>query len=326
MSMQESKLCYNDEYVHFSFATLPSSAFNVCIQNSEDELKMFVNCGDSVNFVSPSNQNKAYALGIKHPQRTLQFKLLAYNVSREDLRHIMSWLKVGNSGVLSFDFAPDWGYDVVVSGLDNPTLIPVDNDEFVATFGITFATVNSTAAKLVVPGTCDCTYTASVTSNNNMYIPPVINYPIGDNEAFRCWIPYLGDDILTVDFVINAVVDNDGNDDKYVDEYNCEIELNENESDKQTVSITQTDVPHDIYVSYSSKTHAFFINDLLPLQAKQQGIVDNISIEKRFEPYVFTSPGAPVKVKDEQHFEALLQSIKNDRYTYAAANVLMFVP
>lgn len=290
--MLENKLCYNDEYVYFYFDGIYSKNKKVFIRNNEDELKMIFSSNGSVEFSTPKYQNKTYALGISNPRRSIPLSLIAYNISRRELRDICKWLKVGTNGALVFDYATDWCYNTIIENVSDPILTSCGGDEFFAEFEVTFSTVGAPQARTLTEGVYS-SMDDTLSSNNLMSLPPIIK--ISDNE-YR--LLFLGNDKLTLDIDLETDIGND-----------FDIEITNELSDaklviERTIAQNATVMQNGIMTfQYRSGSHLLFVNNFLSGHAEQQD--KRLQCKLNTEPFVFASISEPIQIKSPEHFEEL---------------------
>lgn len=136
---------YTDQYMCFTFNGINSSEKNVYIQNNTDDLKMYLNRGTNIEYTAPKYQNGRYVMGVTHSHREIPLKLVTEPMSRSDINGIMMWLTDGTIGDLSFDFASEWKYRVIVSSISDPILYATEGTStFIATFDVKFHTIEGT--------------------------------------------------------------------------------------------------------------------------------------------------------------------------------------
>ena len=138
---------YEDDYMYFTFNGIHSSTYNLIQQNDLEDLKIYADRDTKVDFLQPKYQTGQYLLGVSNPQRKFPLKLVAENVTRVEIKKIIKWLEAGTVGTLSFDYSPDWQYDVVVSEMKDPNIYVLDDENhFIASFEVTFTTIEQSIA------------------------------------------------------------------------------------------------------------------------------------------------------------------------------------
>ena len=322
---------YNDEYMYFMFNGIHSSKYNLFIQNDIEDLKMNINNNSSVEFASPKNQSGQYVLGVTHPQRTFSLKLAAEGLTREQIRTMVKWLKVGSLGALTFDFAPDWCFDVVIKSNKEPNLYEESANTFIVSFEVEFVTTVSPYARNVQNGIFVSNGSGNEAYNNSLLIPSIIKAEDGTEEDFNFSIYrilHLGDASsfvnVKVSYPSTVTIEGETQNVEGLSTFNIIINQMNNLNNiidlvhfsNQGVSIKGiiTEVGNDYVFEYRGKNNLFFVNNYLPEQAKSMNIINSNGFQVIYSTNSLElhSPGAPVKIQSKEH----LQELANTGYNY----------
>lgn len=337
--MLESNLFYKDEYMQFSFKDIHSSKYNLYIKNDIDDLKIFINSETSIEYATPKYQNGKIVLGVTRPQRNIPLSLVAYGLCRHEILNMTKWMKAGEIGGLCFDFSKDWTYDTIISEMSDLNIYPLDNGYFIATFDITFSTLNGTAARNTLDATAyygdgsnltfddistpelGDTITVdnyneinSQTAYNNMSLK-IPSFEIeSENNVHTLTLYYLGDGFINLNI-----------DHSYETDTSAQSETSEETSSNKDIcfeiccdSVTATlqnftsKIELDSVIeetigvlTYSQKENLFFIDHMLPEQQESRSIIENLKSNLSYQPLILKSPGAPVLIESEEHFNNL---------------------
>lgn len=274
---------YQDEYTHFTFNGISSAYYNLMIINNLDDLKMIVDSEYSLQFLQPKNQNGQYLLGVSGPQKSFPFSLVAHGVNRQELRQIIQWLKVGTTGTLSFDYAPDWEYDVVIRSVDNPQLYAQEDDHFIATFKINFVTLEEPVAHSKFKDHISIqttTKTENVDYGSNVYAdtlpmngssvsstPVNLQYQIPGciaikkESGIQLRICFLGNQKATIDF--KASNDSYNNNTEFAISLTDDNIIHPQFNKACLVLASEVFMPNDYFVEYNNRANVFLINGQL---------------------------------------------------------------
>ena len=300
--MLNDKMYYTDEFMYFTFNTIRSEQFNLSIQNDIDDLKLYINSGASIDYTAPKYQNGQYVLGVTHSQREFPLKVVARGLNRGDIRQMAQWLKVGSIGVLSFDFATDWGYDTILDTLSDFNLYPMDDEEhFIVSFDLTFKTVEGISAHTISSAHWDSTSNYQLGTINNLLNIPTIEQ---DDNSF--YIYFLGDDRAEIDFTCTYPSDLQNidiqiavPDENYLTHFKAVLRGSTNKE--------KTDTNNLHTLTYKGHSNLLFAEDMLPEYARIHGHFENNGFVLQYnnEPMRLKSPGAPQRINDIGDIEYL---------------------
>lgn len=318
MSMLKSNLNYEDQYMYFNFKGRSSRDFNLIMQNDTDDLIINANRGTSVEFISPKYQKGQYLLGVTHSQREFPLTLVAEGLNKRDIREMLKWLETGNTGSLSFEYAPDWEYSVIVSDIENPNIYPMDEDGyFIVAFKITFVTVEQTIARNKLDGVADIHFFEGVNdgenwqlaeANNEKLIPPFAfkrSITNGENQLIMN-INFLGNESAIIDCKSNFTTDGNNDtvyaltlttDDVIKKQASAQLYFNENKAPVGTIFNLKYEGDSNLFLLNSRIAERFVIDGVL--SGKEN---DTVTAYTQFKytasPIVYDSPGEYIQVND----------------------------
>jgi hypothetical protein len=343
MLTQGNNYYYYDDYMYFTFNGVHSSKYNLFIQNDTEDLKLNISTGAKLEFTSPKYQTGQYLLGATHPQRELpQLKLVANNLTRAQCLEIAKWLKPGTQGAFKFDYAPDWEYDAVVSSISEPNLYAQDNNKYIFTTEVKFVTTSSpyarTSSDAVLeitdksesflskePGTNELTE-ISLGDNRESFnhiigLPSVLLYDkkIEDEGEYSGTPHYVyrihhfgdGESIVYIDFFYPVTVDKDNNIPYGLYTMFLSVvqkNLSFKNENKISIQYKQTASVQNHIVKYAGSTNLFFVDNLLPQQAKFNNELENLAMQYYPETFNLDSPGPLTEILNEDHFEQLIDT------------------
>lgn len=317
--MSRNNYYYNDEYMYFTFKEIHSSEYNVFIQNDLEDLKMYINSGISIDYASPKYKNDTYLLGVTHSQREIPLKIAAQGLTRQEIVQVLYWLKPGTVGVLGFDFAPDWVYDVIIDSLTDPNIYSNGNDKFTFSAEVKFKTIGKYLARNKIDAYAECNkengyeFDLNPACNNNFIIPiiatntsnidddswPIVEYVKNDKEEI------IGTQFLATPKQENGYASfyilNLGNGPSII---NIDMKIENEPTDfdlnikfeNQFAKISGYTEDKDHILSYRGKNHLFFLDNYLPELAKKMGVVPSLSSEYSNKDLILCSSIAPFEI------------------------------
>lgn len=118
------------------------------ILNEGSDLQ-FVNTPEfSNNIIAPDFSSRTYYTGISKGSRELSFTIMLDEITFEDYKDFLYWLNMDDSGDLSFDYNPNYSYEVKVSGISPGEFNPINNTgKYYVEIDLDFTTINDWAAK-----------------------------------------------------------------------------------------------------------------------------------------------------------------------------------
>lgn len=314
--LKSNEYFYNDEYMYFTFNTTHSSKYNLIIQNDIDDLKIYADRGSKVDFLQPANQTGQYMLGVSHPQRQFPLKLVAQNLNRRDIREVTKWLETGTVGTLSFDYAPDWEYDVVVSSLTDPNIYPLDDELFVMTVEVTFVTMEEAIAHNMNDGILDIKPSdfeeksiifAPIVSNN-LPIPPFSVEKTNTDNVYSLKIFFLGNQKATLNIVAYDTRGSKTTDATTYAELVVSIpDILERQGCKAHIVYPKDTIPNTYILEYNNLSNSFLINGkLAETKILNNELVGKTSeADKSYTHFIYNptgiavqSPGEPMLIND----------------------------
>lgn len=338
--MLENNYFYQDEYMYFTFNNIHSSKYNLFIQNDIEDLKLYINSDSNVNFVQPQYQTGQYILGTTSPQRPIPLKLAAINLTREDIIELVKWLKVGTMGVIQFDFASDWCFDVVVTSATDPNLYLQDNQLYIISLEVKLSTIYSPYARNSRDGfivlnnleritlkKTDNTIFYEVplydrdnpyayinnnilgTFNNSLYIPSIVCESIGKPEQlnyieYKMRVHYLGDSFSYIN--LDLSISNNSENAK-LDRITLKIDKAQSEYFSSALDITLPN-NNNAYpiIQYKGLSNLFFIDNQLPEQALINSLISKKTVSYNNVPLQFSSAHKPIKIQNKEHLRELI--------------------
>ena len=300
--MLKNNLLYQDEYMFFTFNGVYSKDYNLMIQNTNNSLTMHINDGTSIDYVSPKYQNGKYVMGVTRSHRSMPYKLVAYGLTRNEACKIANWLKMGTIGFLSFDYAPDWQYNVIISKCGDITLNSIDIQHFIVSFDITFDTIGGTSAENIYDASLQWD-SSRVTNlkpylygiNNNTLVPSIMCYMTGAGDSgadkteyntspydITLYIHHIGSGQTMLNISANV--------EQYFSSKRIEIIHNE-----KTYTLDYKCDTRDTNVFYSYNSNLFFINDRLVEEQDQKGQITLNELSYASQPICSNSPGPMIQ-------------------------------
>ena len=191
--LRNNKYYYEDRYMYFTFNGIHSSKYNLFIQNKND-LKIENTIGAKSSFVSAAFQEGNYYTGTERTQKTIKRKCAAEGLTLSQYKEMMKWLSAGDTGFLSFDSDPYWGWTVVLDTVGDATFLDRSGG-LVVEFELTFKTIGTYLARNRYPAyvgldeasvddltnTSTCNNRYNTTPSCNEYGIPVIYYEMDEN-------------------------------------------------------------------------------------------------------------------------------------------------
>lgn len=319
--MSRNNYYYNDEYMYFTFKEMHSSEYNVFIQNDLEDLKMYINSGISIDYASPKYKNDTYLLGVTRSQREIPLKIAAQGLTRQEIVQVLYWLRPGTVGVLNFDFAPDWVYDVIVDSLADPNIYSNGDDKFAFSTEVKFKTVGKYLARNKIDAYVECNkesdyeFDLNSACNNNFIIPiittntsniddnswPIVEYVKNEKEEI------IGTQFLATPkqengyasfYILNlgngpSIINVDMN----IEENSKEIFFNLNiKFADQFAKVSGKAKEKNHILSYSGKNHLFFLDNYLPELAKKMGSVSDLVSEYSNKDLTLNSSVVPFEI------------------------------
>lgn len=137
-----------DPHLHFTFSNRSSRQYNLFITNTNKGggTKFVASPDNTVSFATPEYQNNTYYLGTTKKQKTFKHTVAANMLTKQEVNSILQWLKVGETGFLSYDTNPYWGWDVVVTSVGEVSQFEA-SDGLIIEFTVEFKTINDWHAR-----------------------------------------------------------------------------------------------------------------------------------------------------------------------------------
>jgi len=127
--MADNYLSFNYNNPNFTKAEFNNklSNFNGFIINEGNDLKFFNPSNFSHEFMTPQFGKQSYFLGTTRENREFNFSILLRGITLDTYREFLRWLNPEEEGVLSFDYSPNYGYDVKVNSIGEATFYVTPN-------------------------------------------------------------------------------------------------------------------------------------------------------------------------------------------------------
>lgn len=145
----------NSKYQDFLYKGEKLSDYNGFIINEGQDLKFF-NPTFNHEFASPQFTKKSYFLGTTIEKREFNFSIILKEITLQKYREFLAWLNPKDEGVLSFDYNPDYGYEVKLNSISEGTFYVVrecssnqTSDKYNIELEVNFVTKNDWTAKWI---------------------------------------------------------------------------------------------------------------------------------------------------------------------------------
>ena len=167
-----------DDFLYFTYNGKHSSEFGVFYENNGEDISFPFSNNFKFEETTPLYQSRTYLLGGQKSAKTFTMNLFAENENWFETEEIFEWLNPGEPGTLIIDFRPNYVYKVVISKMEQPTIIPfIDRNGKVTNiinFSITFSTYDDHVAETKVGFTTKEEWTDGL----KVWREPDFNFPI----------------------------------------------------------------------------------------------------------------------------------------------------
>ena len=150
------------EYTYFTFDGIPSSKYNLYIQNNGEDLSYPSQPNFENQLVSPLYQGTNFLAGVNETARVFNFNCWVDSITRKQMIDLKRWLSVKRVGKLILDYNPNFYYNVKLNQISDFKHLAFNEDETANyEFQISFITVEDFSA------ISNITYSSAATSEVN---------------------------------------------------------------------------------------------------------------------------------------------------------------
>lgn len=195
---------YEDDCMYFWFGNTHSSKYRLFIVNNND-LTIEGSFGASTEFTNAMFQEGSYLLGTSRNQKTIKRKVATEGLTLHEYKNMMAWLLEGNTGWLSFDSNPYWGWTVVLESVSDANIL-YNNNTIIAEFELNWKTIGSCYASNRYDSTLitDLENKSLIVSNNEYGVPSIIQSYSNSNEFNILSIGTIYQSILSISGIIKG--------------------------------------------------------------------------------------------------------------------------
>lgn len=148
-----------DNYIGFTYNNKrlgfdDGSDFSGFIVNSSDDLRFSNAPNFSNNFTEVPFGERTYFSGVTKTNKTFNFNIQLDKILLSEYRDFLEWLSPDSSGTLSFDYNPNYGYEVKLNSLTEGEFQVVktadhNEDFYYVSLSLSFITLHDFAAKWI---------------------------------------------------------------------------------------------------------------------------------------------------------------------------------
>lgn len=147
----------SDKFLGFKYGTLEigiDKTYKGFIINDGEDLKFSNSPSFSNEFVIPPYGGKTYYLGTTEENRTVSFKVMLLDTTLYNYKKVIGLLGSRTSGILSFDYDSNYGYEVKLDSISDGVYTVSENCEagyelYNVEFEISFITLYDWAARWI---------------------------------------------------------------------------------------------------------------------------------------------------------------------------------
>jgi hypothetical protein len=160
-----------DNFISFNFKNESLSDYNGKIINDGADLQIFSTPSFTNQFEFPKFGNKSLLTGVDKQNRTFNFNIILVDISFLRYKEFLNWLNLNDTGILSFDYNPNYGINVKLDSISPANIFPSkyceDEQLYSAELTIQFTTVGDWAARWIgqIPS---ITFTVNPPSSTNI--------------------------------------------------------------------------------------------------------------------------------------------------------------
>jgi hypothetical protein len=142
-----------DNFISFNFKNESLSDYNGKIINDGADLQIFSTPSFTNQFEFPKFGNRSLLTGVDKQNRTFNFNIILVDISFLRYKEFLNWLNLNDTGILSFDYNPNYGINVKLDSISPANIFPSkyceDEQLYSAELTIQFTTVGDWAARWI---------------------------------------------------------------------------------------------------------------------------------------------------------------------------------
>ena len=113
-----------DRFLRFTYNNINSEEFNLFYENNGEDLVFPFSPNSSHSTSSPLFQNRTFWMGSTRDQKEVSLSIAGDKRTISDTERILKWLNPSKPGKIRFDFRDNYEFDVIITSITTPTLIP----------------------------------------------------------------------------------------------------------------------------------------------------------------------------------------------------------
>lgn len=168
-----------DKFLYFTYNGVHSSEYGAFYENNGEDISFPFSHNISHELATPLYQNRVYWLGANKESKEFQLNIAVTEKTLFETEEIFEWLDPTTPGKLVIDYRPNYSYEVLITNISAPTMIPrmLSNGlvKNILMFSVTFTTYNNHLAETIEP------YSTNVEDwllNKEVWHEPDYLYPI----------------------------------------------------------------------------------------------------------------------------------------------------
>ena len=142
-----------DNFISFNFKNESLSDYNGKIINGGADLQIFSTPSFTNQFEFPKFGNRSLLTGVDKQNRTFNFNIILVDISLLRYKEFLNWLNLNDTGILSFDYNPNYGINVKMESISSANIFPSkyceDGQLYSAELTVQFTTVGDWAARWI---------------------------------------------------------------------------------------------------------------------------------------------------------------------------------
>lgn len=142
-----------DNFISFNFKNESLSDYNGKIINDGADLQIFSTPSFTNQFEFPKFGNRSLLTGVDKQNRTFNFNIILVDISFLRYKEFLNWLNLNDTGILSFDYNPNYGINVKLDSISPANIFPSkyceDEQLYSAELTVQFTTVGDWAARWI---------------------------------------------------------------------------------------------------------------------------------------------------------------------------------
>ena len=142
-----------DNFISFNFKNESLSDYNGKIINGGADLQIFSTPSFTNQFEFPKFGNRSLLTGVDKQNRTFNFNIILVDISLLRYKEFLNWLNLNDTGILSFDYNPNYGINVKMDSISSANIFPSkyceDGQLYSAELTVQFTSVGDWAARWI---------------------------------------------------------------------------------------------------------------------------------------------------------------------------------